>query len=362
MKPIVIFILSIFFAFTAFGQDTLGFTNKKEARNLIVRGKKEGKWVEYLDSFQETVVNKEYSSYYRLTIYKKGRPSGIVRIYDNNGLLSSETPYRNGKINGVVKKYLDSTLWSKCLYVNGKKNGIDTGYWDNGKVESETSYVNDTLNGIVKNYDPDGNLSDEVTYTNDEIDGFWRFYYRNGTLREEEPYTEGYRNGMERDYYPSGKLKCEKNYVKDKRVSMKIFDENEKEMDTPGFCNDDYWNWSIFNCFDSAIVLKIDTLKLTNDMRQHKNVYPEICFSMDGDSFEFYSTRVDTIPDENGNLKVVKTDTPFMQGKWQYDSNSNILKLTLSDKPDTVQCYFVKNTDTKDVFLIKQSLNNEIKK
>ena len=53
MKPLLIVILSLSFAGTAFGQLTpmeypdSGFTNKAEAKNEMKDSLKEGKWVEY---------------------------------------------------------------------------------------------------------------------------------------------------------------------------------------------------------------------------------------------------------------------------------------------------------------------------
>src|ERR1700728_4756526 len=51
MKRIIL-ILSLFSSLTVFGQQPeypdSGFTNKAEARNLIMNGKEEGKWCEYI--------------------------------------------------------------------------------------------------------------------------------------------------------------------------------------------------------------------------------------------------------------------------------------------------------------------------
>jgi antitoxin component YwqK of YwqJK toxin-antitoxin module len=81
-----------------------GFTNKAEAKNQMVKGKKEGKWVEY-DSDSHSIDFGGYnrrlkdtgrnSLYYRLIIYKTGVPYGIVRDYLKNGrLYLEETPDR----------------------------------------------------------------------------------------------------------------------------------------------------------------------------------------------------------------------------------------------------------------------------
>lgn len=53
MKPLLTLILSLLFTLNALGQQPeypdSGFTNKKEAKNLMVNSKKEGKWLEYLE-------------------------------------------------------------------------------------------------------------------------------------------------------------------------------------------------------------------------------------------------------------------------------------------------------------------------
>jgi hypothetical protein len=46
MKPFLILILSLSFTISAIGQQDSGFTNKAEAKNEMVNGMKEGKWVE----------------------------------------------------------------------------------------------------------------------------------------------------------------------------------------------------------------------------------------------------------------------------------------------------------------------------
>jgi hypothetical protein len=48
--------------------DGNGFTNKAEAQNEFVNGKKEGKWIEYVDSVGH-ITGETNSHYYALIIY-----------------------------------------------------------------------------------------------------------------------------------------------------------------------------------------------------------------------------------------------------------------------------------------------------
>jgi antitoxin component YwqK of YwqJK toxin-antitoxin module len=86
-----------------------GFTNKAEAKNLMVNGLKEGKWVEYLDSAKVeiegillmTPTNDTNAPYYSLSVYKKGNLYGIAREYYKGGSLKGAFHFTNGNANGI---------------------------------------------------------------------------------------------------------------------------------------------------------------------------------------------------------------------------------------------------------------------
>jgi antitoxin component YwqK of YwqJK toxin-antitoxin module len=94
---LTVVLLSFSLAAGAVGQiiPSMGFTNKEEAKNLRVNGKKEGKWVEYFDLKKgvEIETKNKNAPIYRLTVYKAGKPNGIVREYYRNGELCNETLY-----------------------------------------------------------------------------------------------------------------------------------------------------------------------------------------------------------------------------------------------------------------------------
>jgi len=156
-----------------------GFYHKSEARNQLVDGLKEGKWVEYLDV--GSVVTKDTTvPYYRLTVYKAGKPFGMVREYHRNGNLASETPYIDGKINGVEKWYYDNgALWLEIPFANNIINGVQKDYFQDGKFNWEIPYKAGIKNGIGKEYYPDGKLKSETAYAND-LAGATKTYDENG--------------------------------------------------------------------------------------------------------------------------------------------------------------------------------------
>ncbi len=154
MKPFLLLILSLCFAIPAFAQADSGFTHKSEAKNKIVNGLKEGKWLEYLDETETVITDTTkitdtgiVAKYYRLTIYKAGKHFGIVRYYykysDGEEILFREIPYSEGKINGVYKEYYPTgALHREYPYTNGKENGLAKDYLDSGDVKEETKYLN----------------------------------------------------------------------------------------------------------------------------------------------------------------------------------------------------------------------------
>lgn len=174
MKSIFL-ILSLSFTCSVIGQvDSIhpprangGFTSKAEAKNLISNGLKVGKWLEYLDENENVIEDTTKISdtgivakYYRLTIYNRGMPEGLVRYYykysDGEEMLFREIPHANGKINGVYREYYPSgALHREYPFTDGLENGLAKDYWEDGNVKDETKYTNGKA-GATKSYDEDG--------------------------------------------------------------------------------------------------------------------------------------------------------------------------------------------------------------
>jgi antitoxin component YwqK of YwqJK toxin-antitoxin module len=136
--------------------DSLGFTNKAEAKNLLVNGLKEGKWVEYINEDDEASSEDSTKQFYCLFIYKAGKPVGLVRSYFKNGKLKGVTPFANGVMNGVVKEYYESgKLKGEHPYTNDLENGADKEYYENGKLKTVITFK-DGQEISTKKYDING--------------------------------------------------------------------------------------------------------------------------------------------------------------------------------------------------------------
>ena len=92
------------------------------------------------------------------------------RYYYKNGNLASETPYKNGKEEGIEKWYYwNGSLRTETPYKNGKVDGIARWYYDNGNLVIEVSYKNYELHGDLKYYTEDGKLLALVKAENGSI-------------------------------------------------------------------------------------------------------------------------------------------------------------------------------------------------
>lgn len=160
-----------------------GFTHKSEAKNLMVNGKKEGKWLEYFSNeYGDTTSDSNNYFSYSLTVYKNGEPIGIERIY-----------YKNGE-------------WQEVPHDHGRGNGVVKGFYKSGELEFEQPWENNAINGVIK------------------------AYYRSGKLRSETPCKNGIDNGVQKQYYESGEIKSETTYNNGAIEGTKNYDKNGNEI------------------------------------------------------------------------------------------------------------------------------------
>jgi len=178
------------------------FTNKAEATNQIVDSVKEGKWIEYFNTaLKETA--KDSATYYRLVIYNKGRENGIARRYMiAEDVLLAETPYVNGRREGIAKGYFpNGVLKVVTNFHNDQIEGVQKQYYQNGKTDWIIPYYSSKIHGIAKEYYPTDTLKAEIPYSYGAKYGVSKEYYDDGELKTETPYVNGAKSGVEKMYY-----------------------------------------------------------------------------------------------------------------------------------------------------------------
>lgn len=168
MKLILILLLSFSFTDTTFGladsnlTDSIvhsGFANKADAKNKMVNGVKEGKWIEYFGISNGVAVgtDKKHATAYTLTIYKAGAACGSRQFY-MSGKLMTETVHTYGKNDYVERFYYESgKVLLEIPYPKDQTNRTETMYYESGKIKRVTIYSPKSQEAITKNYDENGN-------------------------------------------------------------------------------------------------------------------------------------------------------------------------------------------------------------
>lgn len=113
-----------------------------------------------------------------IVYYKDRRKEGEQKIYGSNGNLYKIIHYKKGIREGVFERYNSfGGLRVSFLFENSKKNGVATSYrrydWDmfeteNGYKVSEVPYKNGKIDGLVKTYYSDGSIKAEILFENGE--------------------------------------------------------------------------------------------------------------------------------------------------------------------------------------------------
>ncbi len=68
-------------------------------------------------------------------------------------------------LNGIITDYdEDGNLLRETPYKNGKKDGVEKGYRVDGSLSYEIPYENDKINGVIKRYRKDGSIQKQTEY------------------------------------------------------------------------------------------------------------------------------------------------------------------------------------------------------
>lgn len=142
-------------------------------------------------SYTNDVINYRYTWYY-------------------NGKNRAVETYENGKPDGTWRQYPDPKESNDTLpsSVDEYKNGLRDGYhraYHNGKISEEVFYRDGKLNGVLRKWDQTGNLGISENYVNDKRDGLCSYYDKSKLIRE-ATYSNGKINGTEKEYYYGSEL------------------------------------------------------------------------------------------------------------------------------------------------------------
>lgn len=153
-----------------------------------------------LDTVRTTYDNGRVSRIYTV---KKGTDvrEGVSLSYHANGKLAIEVPYRNGKIDGVLRSYDENgNLHETIGYLEGEEEGYSTIYYANGKKKKREVYHQGILNGVSEDWDELGRLVRQIPYENGQIHGVVKIFDETGKVIEDMNFVRGIRNGAYHRY------------------------------------------------------------------------------------------------------------------------------------------------------------------
>lgn len=107
------------------------------------------------------------------------------------------------KIVGCVEKEIFLGFRVETPYKDGKKNGVAKEYYESGKLQTEAPLKDGEQNGVAKQYYESGRLQTETPFKDGKENGVEKSYYENGRLQFKKPYKDGRANGVEKAYYSS---------------------------------------------------------------------------------------------------------------------------------------------------------------
>lgn len=159
--------------------------------------------------------------------YYYGDRHGRQEFYSLKGKLQLIRFYNYGRLIGY--SYLDKNGKEKPMIPIQKEQGKITAYYDNGKVSREMEYFNGKLVNEYKAYYYSGQLENEISFDEGEYHKKYIEYYENGNLKKDTQYAYGLKHGYEKTYHENGKLKQHDNYISNvKSGASKIYNKKGK--------------------------------------------------------------------------------------------------------------------------------------
>ena len=165
MKHILVIATIVLFVTACGNQPKKKNTNQANKETTAAVKKANDKNLKPGDKYVESYANGQPR------IVKKMERSGnkLIPVYQTeyfeNGQISKEGPYKNGRRNGLWKTYYKTgELWSKIYFKNGLSDSITTAYYPNGKIRYEGFYTKGQKSGTWKLYKEDGSIKELKHY------------------------------------------------------------------------------------------------------------------------------------------------------------------------------------------------------
>jgi uncharacterized protein len=157
--------------------------NRKVAsKQRLYKGTPDGPYQEFTNR-GKIVLDARYAGGVRDRTWKEQTPEGVPTL---------EQHWKKGKLDGVVKKFVDGKVSAEFHYVDGKAAGPYTEF-RNGKPATTGQFADDLRTGTWTFYNAEGNVILQATYKQGVLDGPWHQLLDGAVL--EGTMTQGRRTG-----------------------------------------------------------------------------------------------------------------------------------------------------------------------
>jgi uncharacterized protein len=227
---------------------------------IDINGNKQGHWekkyrngnIAYKADFKNNKVIGEYKRYYEsgpvksIIKYDKYGNKGKVVFFWDDGTKMAVGNYVNQNVKDSIWLYYatDGILIMLESYKNGKKDGISKKFWRNGKPSQEVPWENDMVNGAYREFYESGKTLVETGYKKGVNDGlFFRYYesnriaikgfYKNNMEEGKWQYFDSKGNLLYEIEYKNGVPVNEKQLNEEFKKQMKEWDRNKGKFSEP---------------------------------------------------------------------------------------------------------------------------------
>ena len=157
-------------------------------------------------------------------------PNGFNQFFYEDGTVSSEGYFKNGKPDGYWKTFFPSgELKSEGFRKNTLLDSIWNFYSEEGILLKQINYEKDKFEGTTKIFNKEGFLVKEENYHIGKKEGYTFTFYKNGSLKSKTPYLEGKKEGYAFEYDKDGKVVRVSRYEKDFIRSTEVINQKDKK-------------------------------------------------------------------------------------------------------------------------------------
>jgi antitoxin component YwqK of YwqJK toxin-antitoxin module len=166
--------------------------------------------------------------------FSRGKRIGCWRSYFETGGAKRIWCFRDGQSHGFYARWIESgQIVELGLHERGRKQGLWQTWSQHGELLSEGHYLRDRRVGTWQLWDHDGGRSARGAYRDGRHDGLWRFWHPTGHLAGRGHYREGIKEGQWLAFYPSGRPAAVAEYAEGKRLSLRIWREEQPAANDP---------------------------------------------------------------------------------------------------------------------------------